>query len=88
MLAHSWVLLQVAFEGVEPVAPVDAIGLEPSVHVGQRLRPQCVEPAAPLGPSGDEAGVAQDAEVLETPGWLRSSSATSSYTPLSLSHKV
>ena len=30
----------------------------------QRLRPQRIEPAAPLCSGGDEPGIAQDAEVL------------------------
>jgi hypothetical protein len=63
-MSVSFVFAEMCFESVEAVAPHRAVGLEPCVQLGQRFQPDPVEPALPVGAHVDEAGVAQDAQVL------------------------
>jgi hypothetical protein len=58
----------VACESVEAAAPQRAIGLQPDVHVEQRLGTELVPPALGLGTNTNETGVAQDPEVLGDAG--------------------
>jgi len=56
-----------AFERVQAAAPELSIGRKPPIHVGERLGPQPVEASLTLGTHADEAGLAQDAQVLRHP---------------------
>ena len=55
-------------QGVQPVGPFEAVGLQPSIELHQRLRSQAVEAALGVAPHLDEAGVAQHLEVARHPG--------------------
>ena len=59
---------EVSLQRVEPVGPLEAVGLQPSVELHQRLRSQAVEAALGVAPHLDEAGVAQHLEVARHPG--------------------
>ena len=49
-------------------APQSPVGGEPRVDLGERLGPEPVEPALGVGAHVDEAGLAQDPEVLRHGG--------------------
>src|SRR5436190_16947942 len=55
--------MYLGLEGVEPVRPEAAIAGEPLVELGQRLRVERVQPAAPVLASSHETLLAEDPEV-------------------------
>ena len=58
---------EVLLQGVEAAGPQPAVGLEPRVDLGERLRPELVPAALRVPADGDEAGLAQHAQVLRRP---------------------
>ena len=59
---------EVSLQRVEPVGPLEAVGLQPGVELHERLRSQAVEAALGVAPHLDEAGVAQHLEVARDAG--------------------
>jgi hypothetical protein len=57
-------LVQVPFEGVEPLAPEPPVGLQPLVELVQRLRAQGVQASLAIDPGPDEPGLPQHPKVL------------------------
>src|SRR5215208_4847181 len=67
-LIGSSLLVQMSFKRVETLGPEPAIRLEPLRDLGERLRLDLVDPPLRLGAHRDQAGVAQDSQVLGDAG--------------------
>ena len=59
---------EVSLQRVEPVGPLEAVGLQPGIELHQRLRSQAIEAALGVAPHLDEAGVAQHLQVARHSG--------------------
>jgi len=56
--------IEVTFESIDVSVPEAAEGSEPRVDFPERFGPEAIEAALPVDGSLDEAGIAEDAEVL------------------------
>jgi hypothetical protein len=61
-------MVKVAFEGVEAVGPEAAVGLEPGVELGQRLRLQLIPAPLPFGANPYQPGLPKHPQMLGDPG--------------------